>query len=416
MAQGRAVDAGHAHRRGAAAEDEAVDRLAGQVLRLRKLARETPLPTCEHGVVRREPQAARELHELGPAARAGGADEAEELGLGAIRTQHTVPPLEVGHAALHASGQLHEAAPVHAHAGGVMVGGHAHRCGVRRPAGGSPGCGLRCGDLAEELIGLVAQVREQLALAVDLHAGVLEVVADLELVRKHDRRQVVLAPAHVPVAAAQCLRGLAQDVLEERCNVRLRGGGRGLDLLADVSHELEAGGKGGLGVALRHGCQRLLQLLCEDAAAPLLLRPQGRVGLAGHLGDDVLDRHGLAPVRLVPGGKGDVAGGRDLHGEDDVLALPKLQRAQWDAIKVGLVLNCPAAKHDRVQQLKTLVWLLDREIHLLRHGRQKLAHHVNERCADEAGVRDEGVGALARIGQVNKEAAVQVVTKPKGVD
>mmetsp|Transcript_19632 Transcript_19632/g.39989 ORF Transcript_19632/g.39989 Transcript_19632/m.39989 type:complete len:201 (-) Transcript_19632:811-1413(-) len=127
VADGRAEHASHGHGR-SALEDEAVHRLAGPFSDLRQVRREAPLVADEDGVVGREAQVLGQLDELRAAARAGGADEAEDLGLRAVGAEHAVALRQVRHALLATLGHPHEGAAVQAHSGGVVVGGHADGC------------------------------------------------------------------------------------------------------------------------------------------------------------------------------------------------------------------------------------------------------------------------------------------------
>ena len=78
------------------------------------------------------------------------------------------------------------------------------------------GCDLATGgrQLEEDVVGFFLQQGEELSLAVGLHARILEVVALLSQVGKDERREVVLAPAQVPIFARERLRDLARQVLE----------------------------------------------------------------------------------------------------------------------------------------------------------------------------------------------------------
>mmetsp|Transcript_115948 Transcript_115948/g.322894 ORF Transcript_115948/g.322894 Transcript_115948/m.322894 type:complete len:280 (+) Transcript_115948:444-1283(+) len=230
----------HVHR-GGTPEDEAVDRLAGQLHGHGQVRREEPLAIEKHGMVGREAQAAWQLHQLQAAAVHWRACEADDLSLSSTWGQHTAALHELRQLALGPTHQLNERAPIHAACKGIMVRGHAHRCCRTWGMGPAPRAGgwLRRGKLAEDVVRLIAQDREQFA-AVALDTWIFEVVADLQLVGKHDRWQIVNAPTPIPILAAYGLCRLTLDVLQEGLHLLRIGGRRCLDRFRNTRDELQA--------------------------------------------------------------------------------------------------------------------------------------------------------------------------------
>mmetsp|Transcript_78239 Transcript_78239/g.221255 ORF Transcript_78239/g.221255 Transcript_78239/m.221255 type:complete len:582 (+) Transcript_78239:473-2218(+) len=377
----------------------------------------------------RQPQAALKLHKPRAAVRTGRAREGHDLGRCAARASDAVtlgelrdlPHAPVCHRRVRRA--------VHAARVGVVVGRHAHWSRRSRPsssvgrgrvAGVAPGRGLWRGHLAEDVIGLLAEPLEERA-TVALHARVLEVVADLELVCEHDRWQVVAAPLHEVRVLGERHRGLPKHVLEKLLHALAARRGRGLDGRAGHRHQpLRVGHVRG---RLRDGrAHALLEGLHEAAAAPLLLHGQGRLLAVGRGGDlargelhrdllpvDVLELEACAQLR-----SGLCA--RERHGHNDVLALAVLQVPQADPEVLALVLNGPARVNKRLCNLRSGFRLVQGHVDVLAHRREEVARHVHEGRAHEARIGDEGVRAGACISQAHEQLAVEVVAEAEGVD
>mmetsp|Transcript_34894 Transcript_34894/g.100240 ORF Transcript_34894/g.100240 Transcript_34894/m.100240 type:complete len:225 (+) Transcript_34894:506-1180(+) len=102
-----------------------------------------------------------------------------------------------------------------------------------------------------------------------------------------------------------------------------------------------------------------------------------------------------------------------VHQQDDVPRLPELQRAELHATAPG------GLRHDLVSE-----HLLDRaavpglqvEVGLAAEGDEQVAEGVDEDRANETGVRNERVGAVPGVCQINQQAAVDAVAETEGVD
>mmetsp|Transcript_99920 Transcript_99920/g.278082 ORF Transcript_99920/g.278082 Transcript_99920/m.278082 type:complete len:214 (-) Transcript_99920:234-875(-) len=185
------------HRR-RAGEEEAADAAAVDLLGAGQLRREAPEATLEHGVEGRQPDAASDLHQRRPPARAGSAHQAPHLRLTAVHCAEAVAALELADGAGAPAREPRGRRGVDADA--VAVVEHRHVDRLRGGGGVADGGMARLGggELVELVVRLLLDPLEQLP-AVELHAGVLEIVALLDGVGEHDGRDVVTTPLVVPL-------------------------------------------------------------------------------------------------------------------------------------------------------------------------------------------------------------------------
>mmetsp|Transcript_13931 Transcript_13931/g.32675 ORF Transcript_13931/g.32675 Transcript_13931/m.32675 type:complete len:518 (+) Transcript_13931:291-1844(+) len=413
MAKRHACHSANGHRWGAL-EDKTVDSLARDLNRCREINGESPGSIHEDRMVWREAQAPFEFHKRCTPARDRAAHEADDFGLGAVEADDMIALDQLRERTEAAIGHLHRRVAIDAACIGIVVGSHAHRCSiVAWPVGARGGLGRR--EVAEDLVSLFADLTEELATVV-LHAWVLEVVADLQLVREHHRGEIVQAPLVVIVQTAQGLCGLALHVLQQRLHVRVACGWRGLDGLRSLGHCLQC---------LPHVVRRICALLRgelhgtpdrlhEVAPAPLLLDNEVLLAacVARELGLDVLDLVDAAHS-LVLSGCRYFRLPAELELQHHVALLTKLKPSKAQGEEVFLLHHVQAPVHLHTFELGRL---LHCELHLLRHRHQRLTHHADEGSADKAGIRNEGVGAQACRGQVDQQPAVQVIAEAKGVD